>query len=63
MSSDRIIATKEIAVRLGCSTDTIRRLFRSKGLPGAFKTSGQGSPIKISEADLQKFIRGGGRGR
>lgn len=56
MTADRVLVTKEIAARLGCSERTVGRLFRSGGLPGAFKVGKQGSPVKISEADLRRFI-------
>lgn len=53
----RILVTKEIAERLGCSERTVRRRYGNGQLPGAFKLDRYGSPIKMSEVDLNKLIR------
>lgn len=53
---DRVLNTKEIAAALGCSHRTVLRLHRDNKLPGSFKLSGRGSPVKIGENALRKFI-------
>jgi predicted DNA-binding transcriptional regulator AlpA len=57
MQTDRVLHTKQIAAKLGCSSKTVLRLYKAGSLPGAFKVAGRGSPLKMSEADLQKYIR------
>lgn len=53
---DRVLNTKEIAAALGCSHRTVLRLHKDNKLPGSFKLSGRGSPVKIGESALRKFI-------
>lgn len=53
----RILVTKEIADRLGCSERTVRRRYSKGQLPGAFKLDRFGSPIKMKEVDLFNLIR------
>ncbi len=52
----RILVTKEIADRLGCSERTVRRRYSDGKLPGAFKLDRFGSPIKMKESDLIALI-------
>lgn len=53
----RPLVTKEIAARIGCCEKTVYRLYGAGKLHGAFKLS-RTSPIRISERDLSKFLRG-----
>lgn len=54
----RILVTKEIAERLGCSERTVRRRYTCGKLPGAFKLDRFGSPVKMKEIDLNRLIKG-----
>ncbi|GAA5664526.1 hypothetical protein Brsp07_03018 [Brucella sp. NBRC 14130] len=56
MQSERILVTKEIASRLGCSERTVKRMFQAGKLPGAFKLGERGSPVKMSEGHLHRLI-------
>lgn len=63
MTQTRYLQTKEIAAKLGCRTDSVRRMFREGRLPGAFKLGGVRGRIRISESDLKRLVksRKGGR--
>lgn len=60
---DRNLRVKEVAFRMGCTEETVRRWYREGKLPGAVKIGGPTSPIIISERRLRLIMkkRRGGR--
>lgn len=61
MADRRYLQTKEIASRLGCTVETVRRWYREGKLDGAAKIGGPTSPIRISEQNLKRIMRKGGK--
>lgn len=55
MMSD-MLTVKDAAERLGVSSETLRRLYKSGELRGRPKTSARGSPILIEKTSVEKYI-------
>lgn len=52
-----LVGAAAIAERAGCSERTIRRDYKAGRLPGAFKTGGRTSPIKLRRSDLDDYLK------
>ena len=51
-----MLTVKEAADRLGLSSETVRRLYKSGELRGRPKTTARGSPILVEKESVEKYI-------